>query len=175
VHHDEKLLRVGELAKAVGKTVRAMHLYEELGLLQPVSRSAGGYRLYTEEALGRVSWIGRLQEMGFSLPDIQGFLRDWEGSQSGPAGMARARAVFEAKLLETRQMRERLAVLEKELQAALSYLELCGSCEPSHVQSDCACCDQPGHNPTEPPDLVAGLAKPARYDVSLEHLIEGNR
>ena len=30
---ESKMMRVGELAKAVGKTVRAMHLYEELGLL----------------------------------------------------------------------------------------------------------------------------------------------
>src|SRR5437773_2734911 len=29
------LLKVGELARATGKTVRALHLYEELGLLKP--------------------------------------------------------------------------------------------------------------------------------------------
>ena len=44
-------LRVGELAKVTGKTVRALHLYEELGLLAPSERSKGGYRLYDEAAL----------------------------------------------------------------------------------------------------------------------------
>ncbi len=39
-------LKVGELAKRTGKTVRAVHLYEELGLLAPAVRSKGGFRLY---------------------------------------------------------------------------------------------------------------------------------
>ena len=38
------LLKVGELAKRTGKTVRAVHLYEELGLLTPAVRSKGGFR-----------------------------------------------------------------------------------------------------------------------------------
>jgi MerR family transcriptional regulator, copper efflux regulator len=52
----DKLMRVGELAKAVGKTVRAMHLYEELGLLDPRARSEGGFRLYGPEAIDRIHW-----------------------------------------------------------------------------------------------------------------------
>ena len=48
---EAKLLRVGELARVVGKTVRAMHLYEEMGLVKPASRSAGGYRLYAADAV----------------------------------------------------------------------------------------------------------------------------
>src|SRR5262247_3683730 len=98
----EKFLRVGELAKAVGKTVRAIHLYEEMGLLKPASRTPGGYRMYAADAVTRVNWIQKLQDMGFSLPEIQGFLRDWEGSSSGPEGMAHVRAIFESKLRETR-------------------------------------------------------------------------
>ena len=43
------LLKVGELAKRTGKTVRAIHLYEELGLLAPAVRSKGGFRLYSRQ------------------------------------------------------------------------------------------------------------------------------
>jgi DNA-binding transcriptional MerR regulator len=172
---EEKLLKVGDLAKAVRKTVRAMHLYEELGLLRPVSRSTGGFRLYTPEAVGRVKWISRMQDMGFSLPEVQGFLRTWEGSDNGPNGMRRVREVFEEKLTETRAQIERLRALERELGASLSYLELCGSCGPTHKQTDCGCCDQPGHDPVDTPELVSGLARP-HIDVPLAHLInEGTR
>ena len=171
VKQAEKLMRVGELAKAVGKTVRALHLYEEMGLLKPVSRSAGGYRLYTEDALGRVNWISRLQAMGFSLPDVQGFLRDWEEAANGPAGMARVRSVFEAKLAETRAALEAMQQLERDLESSLSYLHLCGTCAPSHGHHDCACCDQPGHE-AQPPDLVSGLARPARIDVPVTNLTD---
>jgi len=170
----EKLMRVGELAKEVGKTVRALHLYEEMGLLKPVSRSTGGYRLYTEDAIDRVNWISRLGDLGFSLPDVQGFLRDWEEAANGPAGMARVRSVFEAKLAETRAVVARMQTLERDLQASLSYLDLCGSCAPSHVHKDCACCDQPGHRPEATPELVSGLARPSRaIDVPVAHLKEG--
>ena len=43
---NQHLLRVGDLARQTGKTVRAIHLYEELGLLAPATRSSGGFRLY---------------------------------------------------------------------------------------------------------------------------------
>ena len=167
----EKLYRVGELAKVVQKTVRAMHLYEELGLLRPVSRSAGGYRLYTEAAVARVKWITRMQDLGFSLVEVQGFLRNWEASKNGPAGMGKVRAVFEAKLAETRATIARLSNLERELEASVAYLELCGGCEPTHKQQHCGCCDQPGHNPDAAPELVSGLAKPhVAIDVPVANL-----
>ena len=172
---NEKMMRVGDLAKAVRKTVRAMHLYEELGLLKPVSRSAGGYRLYTEEAVSRVKWISRMQELGFSLPEVQTFLKSWEASDNGPSGMHQVREVFTSKLKETREQVERLMELERELQASLAYLDLCGSCAPIHKQEDCGGCDQPGHDPRTTPELVSGLAKPhthTKIDVPLGHLMQ---
>ena len=47
----EHLLQVGDVAKASGKTVRAIHHYEEVGLLRPHARSKGRYRLYDQAAL----------------------------------------------------------------------------------------------------------------------------
>ena len=46
-----KRLKIGELAKLSGKSVRALHLYEELGLLTPAERSKGGFRLYGTETV----------------------------------------------------------------------------------------------------------------------------
>ena len=83
-HENEKLMRVGELAKAVGKTVRAMHLYEELGLLEPRARSEGGFRMYGPEAVDRIHWIVKLQAIGFTLAEIQGFVRDFQSARSAP-------------------------------------------------------------------------------------------
>ncbi|MFH0902098.1 MAG: MerR family transcriptional regulator [Pseudomonadota bacterium] len=152
-------LRVGELAKAAGKTVRALHLYEEMGLLKPTSRSSGGYRLYSSaDAVARVNWITKLQEMGFSLPEIQSFLSDFESSPTASDAMGRVRAIFEAKLQETRATIQRMRVLERDLQASLAYLESCCCCEPSKQHSECATCGRHGHDPAEKPELVAGLA-----------------
>src|SRR4051812_15393557 len=94
-----KTLRVGELAKRTGKTVRALHLYEELGLLQPVHRSKGGFRLFAPSAIQRVEWIGKLQEAGFSLHDLQALLHGVsEQGNVASLAMERVRQVFAERL-----------------------------------------------------------------------------
>src|SRR5262245_50447616 len=102
--NDNKLMRVGELAKAVGKTVRAMHLYEELGLLEPQTRSEGGFRLYGPEAVDRIHWIVKLQAIGFTLAEIQGFVRDFQHAGSGREATERVRALFTEKRSEERRV-----------------------------------------------------------------------
>jgi DNA-binding transcriptional MerR regulator len=151
------LLQVGELAKASGKTVRAIHLYEELGLVRPHARSKGRYRLFGAEALVRVRLITKLQELGLSLGEIQGVVRSWESETSAPGAMRQVREVYRAKLRETREQIARLEALEAELSASLRYLETCDSgCEPARLHDDCPSCRvQPGVR--EAPELVAGF------------------
>src|ERR1700740_633657 len=93
-----QLLRVGDLARATGKTVRAIHLYEEMGLLRPSTRSSGGYRLYGAVAIERVRWIELLHGLGFSLQEMADVLRRWWSADRGPEAMADLRALFERKL-----------------------------------------------------------------------------
>lgn len=152
-----KLLRVGELAQRAGKTVRALHLYEELDLLVPAHRSQGGFRLYHPSAVDRVTWITKLQDAGFSLTAIRDFLRDLERESTAALAMSRVRQVFEDKLRETREARERLAKLEADLVASLTYLDGCQTCAPSHQASECGSCHINGHEPHNQPTLVAGL------------------
>lgn len=152
----DKLLRVGDLAKETGKTVRALHLYEELGLLAPSDRSKGGYRLYTADSVVRVQFIAKLQDMGFSLTHISEIVRAWEASASAPTAMARMRELYAQKLEETRVQRERLIALERELVASLAYLDTCDSCDPKRLIQSCSSCDMHGCS-THVPGLVAGL------------------
>src|SRR5262245_29290759 len=98
----EQLMRVGDLAEVSGKTVRAIHLYEEMELLKPAARSKGRYRLYTAEALVRIRWIGKLQDLGFSLTDIKTIVKDLAGEASAPSAMTKVREVYKQKLDETR-------------------------------------------------------------------------
>jgi DNA-binding transcriptional MerR regulator len=152
-----RTLRVGTLARLSGKTVRALHLYEELGLLVPVERSKGGYRLYDEEAVTRVRWISKLQEMGFSLGAIQTMARQWERSGSAPGAMAKVEELLKQKLSETREQLARLQTLQAELQASLDYLRTCPSCDPKQIIEACAACEL--HAETDQaPDLVAGFS-----------------
>jgi DNA-binding transcriptional MerR regulator len=153
---DKGLLQVGDLARETGKTVRAIHLYEELRLLRPAARSKGRYRLYEAEALVRVRWIGKLQDMGFSLSDIQTIVRDWEESGSAPRAMVKMRDVYKKKLDETRENLRRLAALESEIVRSLDYLDTCDVCEPSRLLSSCQACEHHDCH-QEVPELVAGF------------------
>src|SRR5512141_2236272 len=152
------LIKVGDLARRTGKTVRAIHLYEELGLLPPPIRSKGGFRMYSGDGVKRIEWIQKLQDMGFSLTEIKAFLRVWEESATAPDAMATVREIFSDKLRETRETIERLTRLAEELGESLAYLERCRSCHTSNAQSECCACGNA--NPDrEVPLLVDGIAK----------------
>ena len=152
----EHLLQVGDLAKASGKTVRAIHHYEEVGLLRPHARSKGRYRLYDQAALARLRWIGKLHDLGLSLGQIQEMVRLWESASSAPGAMARIRGVYTLKLSETRAQIAHLTALERELAASIEYLDTCDACSPAELVGACTCCNH--HDPSEPePHLVAGI------------------
>ncbi len=153
-----RLMRVGELAKAVGKTVRAMHLYEELGLLEPAARSDGGFRLYGLAAVDRIHWIVKLQAIGFTLGEIQGFARDFLGAHSGRAAAEQVRSTFAQKLTQTRDQIEQLRVIEKDVVEAIAYLDSCQTCSTNFAPTECKSCGHQGHSKGEAPHLFAGLS-----------------
>lgn len=63
-------LRVGDLATAAGVTVRTIHHYEAIGLIEPARRSTGGHRLYGPDAVERLYRISLLRRVGMSLHEI---------------------------------------------------------------------------------------------------------
>jgi MerR family transcriptional regulator, thiopeptide resistance regulator len=65
------LFKVGELARRTGLTVRALHHYDDIGLLHPSVRSDAGYRLYNAADIERLHTVQALQHLGLSLNDIQ--------------------------------------------------------------------------------------------------------
>lgn len=77
------LVRVGDLAAAAGLTVRALHHYEQIGLLRPSARTAAGHRMYGPEAIERLYRIIRLRRVGLSLDQIGRALDDPDWSLVG--------------------------------------------------------------------------------------------
>lgn len=67
-----RLLRIGEVARRCGVSTRTLRWYEETGLLQPVSSTEGGFRLYDDTVVDRVQRILRLRDsVHFSLEEIR--------------------------------------------------------------------------------------------------------
>ncbi|CAL2069975.1 MerR family transcriptional regulator [Streptomyces murinus] len=65
------LLTIGELARATGLTVRTIRYWSDEGVLTPVTRSAGGYRLYDAPSVARLELIRTLRELGLGLDDVR--------------------------------------------------------------------------------------------------------
>jgi len=70
--------RVGELARKASLTVRTLHHWEEVGLLEPSRRTEAGHRLYGPEAVARLQKIRSLKAVGMGLDEIRQVL-DREG------------------------------------------------------------------------------------------------
>ncbi|MBS5905165.1 MULTISPECIES: MerR family transcriptional regulator [Roseomonas] len=68
------MLNIGALARATGTKVETIRWYERVGLLPAPARSAGNYRTYGEAHLGRLSFIRRARDLGFSLDQIRTLL-----------------------------------------------------------------------------------------------------
>src|SRR4051812_26469950 len=64
-------LKVGELARRTGLTIRTLHHYDEIGLLRPSQHSEAGYRLYTAADIARLQQVLSLRQLGFSLEQVR--------------------------------------------------------------------------------------------------------
>ena len=64
-----------EFARRAGVTVRALHHYDRLGLLNPSGRTRAGYRVYSDRDFARLEQIVALKFIGFPLFQIRELLR----------------------------------------------------------------------------------------------------
>lgn len=113
-------MKVGELARRTGVSVRTLHHYDEIGLLPPAGRTPSGHRLYGPAQVRRLQQIASLRQVGLSLEEI--------GELLGAGGLTLDQAL-EAQLGRLREeirRQGRLVKLLEELRARLG-----GPDEPS--------------------------------------------
>ena len=122
-------LKVGELAKRSGLTVRTLHHYHAIGLLTPSTRADNGYRLYDRHDIARLHQIQALRRFGLSLTEIGDHLN--QPDTPLVEIVAKQIALLDRQLAQTTQLRERLvnhaqlaAGTEPELADWLTTLEL---------------------------------------------------
>jgi Cu(I)-responsive transcriptional regulator len=70
----ETTFNIGVLAKTTGTKVETIRWYERVGLLSAPDRTSGNYRAYGAAHLGRLSFIRRARDLGFSLDQIRTLL-----------------------------------------------------------------------------------------------------
>jgi len=104
------LLKVGELARRTGLTVRALHHYDSIGLLHPTGRSDSGYRLYSRDDVERLHGIQALRRMGLSLADVAQLLDG--GAVTLPALLERQIGTLDQEIAHAQALRERLIAMQ---------------------------------------------------------------
>lgn len=103
------LLKVGELARHTGLTVRTLHHYDEIGLLAPTGRSDSGYRLYSQSDVARLHGIQALQQLGLPLSEIAQVL---DGAGGEPRQLLQRQiTALDDQVSRAKELRERLAML----------------------------------------------------------------
>ena len=104
----EQTLKIGELARVAGVTVRALHHYDSTALLVPSERTSGGHRLYSAADVQRLYRLLALRGIGLPLEEI-GPLLDREDSPRDT--MRRHLGHVEQQLAALEQLRHRLTRL----------------------------------------------------------------
>lgn len=115
-------LKVGDLAKRTGVSVRTLHYYDEIDLLSPSQRAETGYRLYDKTDIVRLQQIASLRQIGFSLDQIRDCL---EQDEFSPHHVVQ---------LHLSRLKAQIA-LQQQLHARLEAIALClQSTEPISIQ-----------------------------------------
>ena len=107
--------KVGELASRTGMSVRALHHYDEIGLLTPSLRTPSGHRLYQQADIARLQQIQSLRLMGIPLEEVKQLL---DGAALSP------REVIDLHLA---RLREQIALqnrLAERLEGLATHLDM---------------------------------------------------
>ncbi|MFI6056221.1 MerR family transcriptional regulator [Streptomyces violascens] len=107
----ERLIRIGEVARGAGVSVRAVRYYEQQGLLT-AQRSPSGQRLYQPAAIPRIRFFQQMFAAGLTSRKIIELLPCWDSGHTD----AQQRAML-------RTERDRIHAKVNELQAALDRLD----------------------------------------------------
>ena len=111
------MLRIGEFSQLARVSVKTLHLYDRLRLLDPArTDDESRYRYYTGEQLPRLNAILALKELGFTLDQVRELL-DEELSTS------QIRAMLELKREETRRTLKTEGERLSRIEARLSQVE----------------------------------------------------
>jgi MerR family mercuric resistance operon transcriptional regulator len=102
-------LTIGKLARAARVNVETVRYYQRRGLLPKPARPLGGIRRYPPEALARLRFIRRAQQLGFTLREIGELFALGDGSCRDTRALAQTRVTdIERRLRDLQSMRDTL-------------------------------------------------------------------
>lgn len=105
-------ITIGRLARQAGINIETIRYYQRRGLIATPRKPLGGIRRYSDDALTRIGFIKRAQELGFSLREIAELLKLGDGSCKQTRAIAEHRLTdIEKRIRDLESMRATLAKL----------------------------------------------------------------
>jgi MerR family transcriptional regulator, copper efflux regulator len=111
---EDSQLKIGEVARQIGLSIKTIRYYERRRLLEPPSRTEGGYRLYGPEEVARLRFVQRAKLLGLSLEEIRELVRLAARCNEGEL-VPRLEEVLAAKLEETERKMAELSAFRQNL------------------------------------------------------------
>jgi DNA-binding transcriptional MerR regulator len=65
---------IGELGKLTETKIETVRYYERIGLLPVPARTSGNYRVYSKDQVGRLSFVRRARDLGFTIDEVRELL-----------------------------------------------------------------------------------------------------
>ena len=152
-------MQIGDLAAKAGVTSRTIRYYEELGLVEPEERNAGGFRPNSQSQLRRLRIVQSLKVLGFAVERIRELFNLQNGAESGGGlAMALVAHLEEQDRHIDERIREYMLMRERN-KKAIEILNGCLCCTVKVLERDCHRCETyRGH------DAVPGLIECTIYE-----------
>jgi len=136
-----ELLKIGEVARRTGVTLRTIRYYQSLGLIEAAHRTGGGLHLYPADACDRIQFIRDLRSLDVPLSRIRALLAQRRSAQTGAEGAREVTAALTAGLAEAEKRMQRYLGLRQEMVEALEVLGVCLQCSAKPSREVCYACE----------------------------------
>ncbi|MEF3113496.1 MerR family transcriptional regulator [Streptomyces chrestomyceticus] len=114
-------MQIGEVAARTELSLRTIRHYEETGLVTPSARSQGGFRLYTEADVARLTVVRRMKPLGFTLDQMRDLLDATDRLDAGELPASERAALLERIRGYERDATEQVEKLRTQLARAEEF------------------------------------------------------
>jgi DNA-binding transcriptional MerR regulator len=144
---DKTVMTIGDLARRAGTTMRTIRYYEQRGLIEPLGRTKGGFRLYAEEELRKLHLIRSLQGLDMPLAQVKAFFDKRQRGRTGAEIAPALRGVLQEHLQAMEQRILQYRAMQDSVRETMEILTTCAQCP-----------HEPGPNVCPPCPALAGRA-----------------
>jgi DNA-binding transcriptional MerR regulator len=155
---DKGVMTIGDLARRAGTTMRTIRYYEERGLIEPVGRTKGGFRLYEEEELRKLHLIRSLQVLDMPLAQVKAFFDERQRGRTGAEIAPALRSVLQEHLRVMEQRIAQYRAMQDSIRDTMEILTTCAQCPHEPGPSVCPSC----------PALVGRVMVPLHMQAVIE-------